>query len=165
MKQDVLEKRTRILGPDHPDTISAMGNLAITLCDQGQLDKAASMQQDVLEKMRRIRGDEHPHTITARNNLSIMLRILGKDGEAVSTKQTGAEQAPTSLRKTRIPLHRRRSAVSAQCLSRNERRGPGREHNAEFDTLSSPVAVRDEADTEKSMEESHSLYPRDPTLG
>jgi hypothetical protein len=35
MEQDVLEKRTRILGEEHPDTISAMGNLANTLGNMG----------------------------------------------------------------------------------------------------------------------------------
>lgn len=41
MKKEVLEKRRRILGEEHPDTILAMNNLAATLRDQGQLDEAA----------------------------------------------------------------------------------------------------------------------------
>jgi hypothetical protein len=35
IKEFVLEKRRRILGEEYPDTISAMGNLASTLGDQG----------------------------------------------------------------------------------------------------------------------------------
>ncbi|EXJ95818.1 hypothetical protein A1O1_00942 [Capronia coronata CBS 617.96] len=61
----VLEKRRRILGEEHPNTISAMNNLAITLGDQGHLDEAATIQKEVLEKMRRILGEEHPNTISA----------------------------------------------------------------------------------------------------
>ena len=34
MNQEVLEKMQRILGDDHPNTISAMSNLAIKLGDQ-----------------------------------------------------------------------------------------------------------------------------------
>jgi hypothetical protein len=35
IKREVLEKRRRILGEEHPDTISAMNNLANTLGNQG----------------------------------------------------------------------------------------------------------------------------------
>jgi hypothetical protein len=53
MIKEVLEKRRYILGEDHPDTTSAMSNLANTLGDQSQLDDAARMLKEVLEKMRR----------------------------------------------------------------------------------------------------------------
>ncbi|CUS09492.1 unnamed protein product, partial [Tuber aestivum] len=33
-----LEGRERILGPDHPDTLSSIHNLANTLRDQGKYD-------------------------------------------------------------------------------------------------------------------------------
>jgi hypothetical protein len=48
MQQEVLEKRQSILGNEHPSTILAMNNLAVTLGDQGKLEKAAAMQQEVL---------------------------------------------------------------------------------------------------------------------
>src|SRR5205814_750258 len=57
MKLEVFEKRQMILGDDHPDTISAMSNLASTLRDQGKLKEAAAMQQEVLEKTQRFLGD------------------------------------------------------------------------------------------------------------
>lgn len=43
MKKEVVEKMRRILGEEHPDTISAMNNLASTLGDQGQLDEAIAL--------------------------------------------------------------------------------------------------------------------------
>ncbi|PVH92847.1 hypothetical protein DM02DRAFT_542782, partial [Periconia macrospinosa] len=57
----MLEKRRRILGEEHLDTITAMNNLALTLGDQGQLDEAAKMFEEVLEKRRRILGEDRPH--------------------------------------------------------------------------------------------------------
>ncbi|KAL3599805.1 hypothetical protein FPOAC2_04033 [Fusarium poae] len=39
MKTEVLEKMQRILGDEHPDTITAMNNLAIMLGHQGKLDE------------------------------------------------------------------------------------------------------------------------------
>ncbi|KAB5569897.1 hypothetical protein GE09DRAFT_1217349 [Coniochaeta sp. 2T2.1] len=62
LEKEVLEKMQRILGHEHPDTISAMNNFAITLGDMGKLDEAAAMFQEVLEKRQRILGDEHPAT-------------------------------------------------------------------------------------------------------
>jgi hypothetical protein len=51
MKVEVLEKRRRILGEEHLDTVTAMSNLANTLGDQGKLEEiAAAMLQEVLEK-------------------------------------------------------------------------------------------------------------------
>jgi hypothetical protein len=57
MKREVLEKRQRILGDKHPDTITAMANLASTLGGQGKLEEAAAMKREVLEKRQRILGD------------------------------------------------------------------------------------------------------------
>jgi hypothetical protein len=54
MKKEVLEKRQRILGDEHPNTIAAMSNLANTLGDQGKLEEAAAMRKEVLEKRQRI---------------------------------------------------------------------------------------------------------------
>ncbi|KAI6747682.1 hypothetical protein HG531_008224 [Fusarium graminearum] len=77
-RREVLKKRQRILGDEHPATITAMSNLAATLSDQGKLDEAASMQKEVLEKRQRILGDEHPDTISAMSNLATTLYDQGK---------------------------------------------------------------------------------------
>jgi tetratricopeptide (TPR) repeat protein len=77
VQEIVLGKRRRVLGEEHPATIFAMNNLANTLGEQGQLDKAAKMLKEVLEKMRQILGEEHPSTIFAMNNLA---STLGEQG-------------------------------------------------------------------------------------
>jgi len=53
MKREVLEKRQRILGDEHPDTVSAMNNLASTLGDQGKLDEAVESYRKQQAKRRR----------------------------------------------------------------------------------------------------------------
>ncbi|KAM0539953.1 hypothetical protein ACHAO7_011667 [Fusarium culmorum] len=90
--REVFEKRQQILGDEHPDTISAMSNLAITLSDQGKLDEAASMMKEVLEKRRRILGDAHPDTITAMSNLAITLSDQGKLDEAATMRKEVLEK-------------------------------------------------------------------------
>jgi hypothetical protein len=39
MQQEVLKKRQQILGDEHPDTITAMSNLAIMLSQQQNVAK------------------------------------------------------------------------------------------------------------------------------
>ncbi|KAK6706715.1 hypothetical protein SNK05_010594 [Fusarium graminearum] len=91
-QREVLEKRQRILGDEHPDTIRVMNNLAITLGNQGKLDEAASMMKEVLEKRQRILGDKHPDTISAMSNLANTLGDQGKLDEAVSMKKEVLEK-------------------------------------------------------------------------
>ena len=88
----VLEKRRRILGEEHLDTISAMNNLANTLGDQGQLDEAAKMKKEVLEKIRRILSEEHPDTISAINNLANTLGDQGQLDKAAKMKKEVLEK-------------------------------------------------------------------------
>jgi hypothetical protein len=45
MKRYVLEKRQRILGDEHPHTITAINNLATSLRDQGKLEEVAAMKR------------------------------------------------------------------------------------------------------------------------
>ncbi|MBL7497995.1 tetratricopeptide repeat protein, partial [Frankia sp. CNm7] len=69
--------RRRILGEDHPDTIMAAGNLAITLRDLGDHAAARALKEDVFARRRRILGEDHPATLMAAGNLAITLRDLG----------------------------------------------------------------------------------------
>jgi hypothetical protein len=67
----------RILGDEHPNTLTSMNNLAVTLSDQGDLTGAREKQEEVLEITRRILGDEHPDTLASMNNLAVTLSDQG----------------------------------------------------------------------------------------
>jgi tetratricopeptide (TPR) repeat protein len=91
MYKEVLEKRRRILGDEHPSTISAMSNLANTLGDQGHLEEAAKMYKEALEKARRTLGEDHPTTKLVTHNLAIVVRpqtLAPKVIEPSSRKRT-----------------------------------------------------------------------------
>jgi hypothetical protein len=88
MQKEVLEKMRRILGEEHPDTISGMNNLANTLGDQGQLDEAAKLMKEVLEKRKRILGEEHPKTKSAKTNL---VRLAGMEASPRHIPATQAQ--------------------------------------------------------------------------
>ena len=66
MDREVLEAQRDVLGPRHPDTLSTMHNLAITLKDQGRHADAEAMEREVLEARRDVLGPRHPDTLTTR---------------------------------------------------------------------------------------------------
>ena len=74
----VLDARTRILGVEHPDTISDMAELAATYQSLGKYTKAEKLQIQVLDARNRILGVEHPHTINAMEHLAVTYQNLGK---------------------------------------------------------------------------------------
>ncbi|KAH0562801.1 hypothetical protein GP486_002573 [Trichoglossum hirsutum] len=92
IQEFVLNGRCRLFGEEHPDTISAMNNLASTLGDQGQLDEAAKMKKEVLEKRKRILGEEHPSTISAMNNLANTLGDQGQLGEGIALLEVAVQR-------------------------------------------------------------------------
>ncbi|KAH6971486.1 P-loop containing nucleoside triphosphate hydrolase protein [Ilyonectria sp. MPI-CAGE-AT-0026] len=75
---EVLKDKSQTLGNEHPNTLTAMENLATTLLTRGQLSKAAEIQREVLQKKQRILGNENPHTLIAMGNLASILRSQGQ---------------------------------------------------------------------------------------
>jgi hypothetical protein len=67
LNKEVLAKRIRIQGEDHPETLTAMYNLALTLREQGDDVTALSLEVEVLEKRRKVLGNEHPDTLLAQH--------------------------------------------------------------------------------------------------
>ena len=61
----------RVLGPDHPDTLTSRNNLAVAYRDAGRLDEAISLHEQVLAARERVQGPDHPDTLISRNNLAI----------------------------------------------------------------------------------------------
>jgi hypothetical protein len=70
LTEQVLEATARLLGKEHPDTLTAMSNLAQTLYAQGDLAGARKLEEQVLEARGRLLGKEHPDTLTSMNNLA-----------------------------------------------------------------------------------------------
>src|SRR5260221_7868574 len=77
VEREILQSTERVLGSDHPETLSAMNNLAQTLYAQGDLARAYELQERVVEAMARLLGKEHPDTLTSMNNLAQTLYAQG----------------------------------------------------------------------------------------
>ncbi|KAJ7892632.1 P-loop containing nucleoside triphosphate hydrolase protein [Mycena leptocephala] len=74
----VSEKQQRVLGNDHPDTLSAMANLASTYKSLVELPKAEELEVVVAEKKKRVLGDDHPDTLLTTRILASTYRRLGE---------------------------------------------------------------------------------------
>jgi len=81
----------RILGAEHPDTLTSMTNLAETLRAQGDHTGARALQEEVLEIERRILGAEHPATMTSMNNLAGTLWAQGDHAGARMLQEEALE--------------------------------------------------------------------------
>jgi hypothetical protein len=60
-----MEMTKRVLGDEHPNTLSSIANLAATYRNQGRLKDAEELQVQVMEMTKRVLGDEHPDTLSS----------------------------------------------------------------------------------------------------
>ncbi|KAF7346002.1 hypothetical protein MVEN_01622900 [Mycena venus] len=88
----VLLENQRDLGNDHPDTLTAMANLASTYYNLGQYMAARDLQVVVLEKRKVFLGDADPLTLHSMCALGVTYRNLGQFKEAESLKVQALEK-------------------------------------------------------------------------
>ena len=81
--EQVLADRVRVLGPDHPDTLTVRNNLAGAYKSAGRLAEAVELFERVLADRVRVLGPDHPDTLAARNNLAGAYYSVGRFGEAI----------------------------------------------------------------------------------
>ena len=60
-----------MLGPEHPDTLASMTNLASIYGDEGKYAQAEALTSQTLEIQRRVLGPEHPDTLMSMGNLAL----------------------------------------------------------------------------------------------
>ena len=78
----VMETRKRVLGEEHPDTLSSIANLASTYRNQGRWKEAEELFVQVMEMRKRVLGEEHPDTLSSMANLASTYRNQGRWKEA-----------------------------------------------------------------------------------
>jgi eukaryotic-like serine/threonine-protein kinase len=77
-----LEIRTRVLGPEHIDTLKSMNNLGTVLDDEGRYAEAERLHRQVLEVRTRVLGPDHEDTLASMNNLANSLGEQGRYADA-----------------------------------------------------------------------------------
>ena len=87
-----LQEKTRdyylsTSGMDHPDTLTAMNNLANSYDDAGRRDEALNLRKEVLRLSRKVLGSEHPFTLGAMGNLAKSDDEIGRRDEALKLRE------------------------------------------------------------------------------
>jgi hypothetical protein len=65
----VLEISKRVLGPEHPDTLTSMHNLAFIWNEQGRQAEGLKLIEECVLLRTRILGTGHPNTLDSRRTL------------------------------------------------------------------------------------------------
>jgi tetratricopeptide (TPR) repeat protein len=73
----------QMLGPDHPDTLSARNSLAAAYHAAGRNADAIPLVQQTLAARERVLGPDHPGTLASRNNLASAYRASGRPAQAI----------------------------------------------------------------------------------
>ena len=61
----MLSRRRRILGDDHPDTLTSASLLGGVLWSLGDYQQARQLQSDTFTRSRRVLGEDHPVTLAS----------------------------------------------------------------------------------------------------
>ena len=69
-------------GPEHPDTLHSMNNLAASYRSLGGAEQAAKLVEETLEIGKRVLGPEHPDTLKSMNGLGASYWSLGRAEQA-----------------------------------------------------------------------------------
>ncbi|KJZ69219.1 hypothetical protein HIM_11398 [Hirsutella minnesotensis 3608] len=79
---DAVDIRKRVLGEEHPDTLSSMAWLASTYSSQGRWKEAEEVQLRAMETSKRLLGEEHPNTLSSMARLASTYSSQGRWKEA-----------------------------------------------------------------------------------
>src|SRR5271168_561668 len=100
----MMDMRKKLLGAEHPETLTSMANLASTYGNQGRWNEAEQLVVQVMDMRKKLLGAEHPSTLTIMANLACTYRNQGRWNEAeqlevqvmdMSKKLLGAEHPST----------------------------------------------------------------------
>ena len=63
MREKTVADRERVLGPDHPETLSNRNNLAATYRTAGRIAEAIQLHEKTVAGRERVFGPNHPDTL------------------------------------------------------------------------------------------------------
>ena len=74
----MMEKRKRLLGENHPDTLLGMRNVANIYRNQGRWNDAEELSSVVMEKTKRLLGEDHPDMLLSMGTLAATYSHQGR---------------------------------------------------------------------------------------
>ena len=103
---------SRLLGPDHPDTLASTIGLANGYDRLGQHADALKLREETLALMRAKLGPEHPHTLATMNNLALSYDTVGRHADALKL-----HEETLALKKARLGPEDPRTLASMNNLA------------------------------------------------
>jgi hypothetical protein len=94
--EQLLDRWRSILGPDHPDTLTAGSRLTLDLVQLGEAEPARALGEDTLRRCRRVLGPDHATTLEAAAALVQALSLAG--GELGPARALGEDTLQRSRR-------------------------------------------------------------------
>ncbi|GAA0838595.1 FxSxx-COOH system tetratricopeptide repeat protein [Streptosporangium amethystogenes subsp. fukuiense] len=82
--QQTLVDSERLLGVDHPATLTSRHDLAYAYGTATRATEAITLLEQVLSLRERVLGTDHPDTLTSRNNLASAYQSAGRIAEAIT---------------------------------------------------------------------------------
>lgn len=80
MHRRALDAREKMLGLEHPDTLTSVNDLGLVLDSQGKYEEAEVMYRRAIDSREKVLGFEHPETLRSMNILSDFIKNHGKRG-------------------------------------------------------------------------------------
>jgi serine/threonine protein kinase len=87
LREKVRDYYLAASGPEHPDTLRAIGSLANSYHAAGRREEALKMREQLLPLFRKVLGPEHPDTLSAMNNLAVFYYRAGRREEALKLQE------------------------------------------------------------------------------
>lgn len=87
-------ERERVLGLDHPATLTSLVNLAYMYRSAGRIEEALAVQERVAVDTPRIHGQKHPYTLTSQVNLAQLQGRMRKSVGKASRRSGSKKPAP-----------------------------------------------------------------------
>ena len=95
--EELLARWRRVLGEDHPDTLTASANLTAALAWLAAHDEARALGRDTLRRARRVLGADHPVTLRLATHLTFALAWLGESEEACRLGEDNLKRSQLAL--------------------------------------------------------------------
>ncbi|KAK0623518.1 hypothetical protein B0T14DRAFT_425965 [Immersiella caudata] len=182
MHQQALQLREKVLGKEHPSTLTSMNNLGNVLDGQGKYEEAEQMHQQALQLNEKVLGKEHPSTLDSMNNLGNVLGSQGKYEEAeqmyqqtlqLREKVLGKEHPSTlsSMNNLRNVLNRQGKYEEAEQMHQQalqlKEKVLGKEHLSTLDSMNNLGNVLNSQGKYEEAEQMHqqTLQLREKVLG
>jgi serine/threonine protein kinase/tetratricopeptide (TPR) repeat protein len=129
MARSAADGLARVLGPDHPNTLTSRNNLALAYRAAGRTAEAIALLKATLKLREAKLGADHPETLTSRNNLAVAYQAAGRNAEAIALLEEtlklqetrlGADHPETLISRNNLAVAYRAADRTAEAIALHE---------------------------------------------